>query len=147
MIRYLMDTDHLTLHEHGHAVLRHRLGAAPPGSVALSLVTVEESLRGRLGVLSRRLDEVGRLHGYAKLLESLQFFQAVPVVPWCPDCESHFQALLGQKLRVGSRDLKIAATALAHKLTVLTRNRSDFGKVTGLALEDWSALLPGAPTP
>jgi tRNA(fMet)-specific endonuclease VapC len=36
-------------------------------------------------------------------------------------------------------DLKIAAIALAHNATVLTRNVKDFKLVPGLRIEDWTA--------
>ena len=39
---------------------------------------------------------------------------------------------------IGERDLVIAATALAHDLTVITNNTREFGRVPGLRVEDWS---------
>jgi tRNA(fMet)-specific endonuclease VapC len=38
---------------------------------------------------------------------------------------------------IGGHDLWIAATALAHDLTVLTANRRDFARVEGLELAVW----------
>jgi tRNA(fMet)-specific endonuclease VapC len=35
-------------------------------------------------------------------------------------------------------DLRIAATALVHTLTLVTRNTKDFARVPGLRLADWS---------
>ncbi len=35
-------------------------------------------------------------------------------------------------------DLKITAIAITHNFILLTRNLSDFGKITNLLCEDWT---------
>jgi tRNA(fMet)-specific endonuclease VapC len=138
MIQYLLDTDHYTLHEWGHPPLRQRLAALPPEAIAISVVTAEESLRGRLALLARNQPGAARLHAYAKFLETLRFLNTIPIVAFEQAAEDQFQFLKAQKLRIGTSDLKIAAVALANNLMVVTRNRQDFGRVPGLKLEDWS---------
>jgi tRNA(fMet)-specific endonuclease VapC len=81
MIRVLLDTDHVSLHERGHLPLRARLASFPPEEVAVSVVTVEEMLRGRLAILARRSEGEARVHAYTKLLETVRFF--TPSL-WCP---------------------------------------------------------------
>lgn len=41
---------------------------------------------------------------------------------------------------IGPYDLQIAAIALAHDLTVVTNNVSEFRRVDGLRVEDWSVV-------
>lgn len=138
MIRVLLDTDHVSLHERGHFPVRARLASFSSEEVAVSIVTVEEMLRGRLAILARRSEGEARVHAYTKLLETVQFLSSVPVVPFDMACEQQLQALRAMRLRVGSRDLRIAATALVHSVVVITRNRRDFEQVPGLRLDDWS---------
>jgi tRNA(fMet)-specific endonuclease VapC len=126
MIRVLLDTDHMSLHERGHLPLRARLASFPPEEVAVSVVAVEEMLRGRLAILAQCSAGEARVHAYTKLLETVQFFSTIPVVPFDMACEQQFQALRAMRLRVGSRDLRIAATALVHSVVFITRNRRDF---------------------
>lgn len=39
---------------------------------------------------------------------------------------------------IGPNDLKIAAICLAHKLTLVSANTGEFGRVEGLVIEDWT---------
>jgi tRNA(fMet)-specific endonuclease VapC len=55
----------------------------------------------------------------------------------------HAAALEHQQLRkhyprLGNMDLKIAAIATTQNATLLTRNYIDFGKIDGLAIENWA---------
>ncbi len=136
MLRYLFDTDHLTLFQHGHPLVLHRLGLQPAASVGISVVVVEEILRGRLARLSRSGDGAARLRHYALLQEALTDFDQFPVVSYDQAVEDEFQRI--RRIRIGTQDLKIAATALAKQLPVVTGNRRDFARVPGLVIEDWS---------
>jgi tRNA(fMet)-specific endonuclease VapC len=40
---------------------------------------------------------------------------------------------------IGPNDLFIAAIALANHVTLVTHNTNEFGRVTGLMIEDWEA--------
>ncbi len=138
MLRFLFDTDHLTLFEVHHPPIIQRLAMQPTGSVGISAVTVEESLRGRLATLARARDSQKRINQYAQLLATIRVFSQLPLVPFDSACESQYQRLLLLRLRVGTQDLKIAAVALTNNLTLLTRNRVDFSRIPGLFFDDWS---------
>ncbi len=136
MLRFLFDTDHLTLFQHGLPALGGRLSSQPPGSVGVSIVTVEESLRGRLAQLARASDGPTRIRRYAMLAETIQLFAHLPMLLYDDAAELYFQQ--HRHIRIGTQDLKIGAIALTNQLTLLTRNRSDFARIPGLMLEDWS---------
>jgi tRNA(fMet)-specific endonuclease VapC len=135
MLRYLFDSDHLTLFQHGYAPVGRRLLQAP-GAVGISVVTIEESLRGRLAQLARARDGPTGISHYALLRETLLDFAKFPVVPYDQAAETSFQQLC--TVRIGTQDRKIAAIVLANRLTLVTRNRRDFARIPGLTLEDWS---------
>src|ERR1051326_5367537 len=138
MLRYLLDTDHVTLYEHAHNPLRQKLATFLHGEVGVGVVTAEEALRGRLANLARARDGQARITRYGQLVGTITVLRRFPMVEFDQACENQFQQLLRLRLRIGTQDLKIAATALASNLTLVTRNRRDFSRVPGLVLEDWS---------
>ncbi len=138
MSLYVLDTDTLTLLQHGHAIVTSRCAARPPGEVAITAISVEEQLDGRISSIrrARRPDDVAL--AYQRLIASLLSLARLPILPFDPPVIARFQHLAAMKLNVGRMDLRIAATALEAGTTVVTRNRRDFGRVPGLQIEDWS---------
>jgi tRNA(fMet)-specific endonuclease VapC len=97
MIQFLLDTDHLTLYEHGHPALGRQLARHPADSVGLAIVTVEEALRGRLGALSQARTTAQRIARYALLQASVQLVNQMPVVPYNQAAEDLFLNLKTQR--------------------------------------------------
>lgn len=68
-----------------------------------------------------------------------------PVLPVTSDVAATYADLRVECERLGSTvqdmDLLIAATAKTHNLTIATLNFSDFARIPGLAVEDWSQPL------
>lgn len=139
---FVLDTDHMSALEWGSSGVGERLFARlntlPVGEVATTIVTFEEQTRGWLSVLarSRSLDE--QIDAYSRLKQLLMNYLKIEVLDFDAPAAAEFERLRGLRLRVGTMDLKIAATALAHGATVLTRNAKDFGLVPGLRVEDWT---------
>ena len=53
MIRYIPDTDHVSLHQDNHPQVIARMKAYPPDELAITAVTVEEQTRGRLAQIGQ----------------------------------------------------------------------------------------------
>jgi tRNA(fMet)-specific endonuclease VapC len=74
------------------------------------------------------------------LKATLDYFRSVHVIDFDDRAYAQFSELVQQRIRVGTQDLRIAAIALAQGGIVVTRNRKDFEKVSGLRIEDWTVL-------
>jgi len=138
---YLLDTDHLSVLERGGTEsqrLRRRLQAVPPDEVAATVVSYEEQTRGWLSYMAkaRSLDE--QITAYSYLQRHLQVFCTVPLIAFDSAAAAMVQRLQKQRIRIGTMDLKIASIALSQNATLLSRNVTDFQKVPGLRVEDWT---------
>lgn len=90
---------------------------------------------------------VFRSQRVAANLELLRRFLApYPSLPFDDRCAEHYAviraALARQGRLIGANDLLIAATALAHRATLVTHNVDEFSRVEGIVIEDWEAPGP-----
>jgi tRNA(fMet)-specific endonuclease VapC len=136
--RYIFDTDHVTLHQHGHATIVQRLLQLEDNEIAVTIITVEEQIRGRLDIVRRYSASPRQIEAYAMLQTTLRYFQRLLVIDFNQAAYDYFIALRRQRIRIGSQDLRIAAITLAAGGILVTRNHRDFAQVPGLSLEDWS---------
>ncbi|MEH2321491.1 type II toxin-antitoxin system VapC family toxin [Nostoc sp.] len=136
---YIFDTAHLSLiqrnREEGKRILT-RLAAVEGLEVAVTVITYEEQVRGRLNLLSRAktLDE--QVLAYQGLQQLVADYQSIMIVPFSRIAALEYQRLRKAYPRLGNMDLKIAAISLTNNAILLTRNNSDFGKIVELRTED-----------
>lgn len=128
----LLDTN-VCIHllNHAHAGILNRFRSRPPSAIALCSVVKAELLCG--AYRSTRVD--------ANLQRLRRFFSPLESLPFDDHCAGHYAliradlAALGRP--IGPNDLLIAAIARAHGATLITHNTAEFGRVSGLRLEDW----------
>lgn len=72
--------------------------------------------------------------------EFIAKFEVLPIFP-ALDIFAKEKARLKTKGRIlDDFDLLIGTTAIHNRLTLVTRNKSDFDRLNGIELEDWTAL-------
>jgi tRNA(fMet)-specific endonuclease VapC len=59
------------------------------------------------------------------------------IVEWDDPSAAAFRRLRAGGVRIGTQDLKIAATAITHDALLPSANLRDFEQVPGLNAEDW----------
>lgn len=139
---FVLDTDHFSLMEWSVSPARQslllRLSSAPPDEVFTTIVTYEEQTRGWMAYSSRARTTVQQIEAYRKLERHLVIYCGVKVLGFDDRAGAEFERLRSLRIRIGAMDLKIAAIALAHGATLLTRNIKDFARVPDLRIEDWT---------
>ena len=138
MVSYILDTDHLSLLQRGHEPLRQHLLDVSPDQIAITIISVEEMLRGRLTQIGRAKRAPDRVVAYYWFQETLDFITDFVIVPYSAEADTYFEAFSGQKIRIGTQDLRIASITFNANAVLVTRNWQDFEGVPNLRLDDWS---------
>jgi tRNA(fMet)-specific endonuclease VapC len=136
---YILDTDHLTLLKRNNYEVNSKVLCIPSKDIFITIVTVEEQLRGRLAIISKVATQPDKFNiAYEYLFESLMDFHTFNILKFDPNAVYLFRQFRQQKIRIGTQDLKIACISISQKAILVTRNSRDFIQVPGLLIEDWS---------
>ena len=138
MILRILDTDHVSLLERKDTLGVDKFSRSPVGETAITIMTWEEQMRGRLNVIRQATSSEQRILAYTRLLSTIHFLQNFSIINFDAMADNYYLELQAQKIRVGTQDLRIASIALSCSAVVVTRNHRDFGKVPNLMLEDWT---------
>jgi len=131
-MKFLLDTDTCIYALKRERGVLERLLAHSPAEVAVSVITEAELRTG--AAKSDAAAKTGRLvENFLRPLTILDFVST----------DAAIYAQVRAKLEragkpIGPLDTLIAAHAVARKLTLVSNNRKEFGRVPGLAIENWA---------
>jgi len=133
MPRYMLDTDTSSyiMKRSNDAVLK-RLQKIPVSDVCISVVTKSELLFG-VEVSPRRRQDESALNAFLQYVEVLDFSDAAS--PYYAKIRAHLKTL---GTMIGANDLFIAAHARSLRVTLVTNNTREFGRVPKLNIENWT---------
>ena len=133
MAKYMLDTDISSyIMKRSHTSVLKRLQALPIDDVCISVITKSELLYG-VAVSPRPEQDSAALVDYLRHVQVLGF----------ADEACHHYAQIRAELKrsgtpIGANDLLIAAHARSLHLILVTNNTREFGRVSGLLLENWA---------
>lgn len=128
---YVLDTNTLIYFFKDMGRVAHQLVNTPPKDIGIPAIVLFELEVG-----------IAKSQSPAKRTSQLESLVAlVNILPFGPDeakSAAGVRVQLEQKgSPIGPFDTLIAGTALAHQAVLVTHNTNEFGRVSGLILEDW----------
>ena len=110
-----------------------RIKQEAPTDIVICSVVLSELIYG-----AARAAPLHQANNRMRVEQLRQQFMSLPfddsAAEQCGAVRAHLAAL---GTPIGPNDLMIAAIALTHRLILVTHNTSEFGRVPGLAIEDW----------
>ncbi|MGH2413338.1 MAG: type II toxin-antitoxin system VapC family toxin, partial [Microcystaceae cyanobacterium] len=130
-----------SLLQRGHPIIRKRISTMKAEETALTIISAEEQIRGRLNIIRRANSSNEIVLAYQRLRDCLDDLRNINLLDFTSDASVVYDDLVRQRIRIGTRDLRIAAISLTVKGILVTRNQGDFEKIPGLPFEDWSVEI------
>lgn len=138
MSLYILDTDTLQLLQDEHPQVIAHIQAVALEDRAISVISVEEQLSGWYTQLRQAKQPERLAWAYRRLSATVRFLSRVQIIDFDEAAIQRYEQLKKRKIKVGTNDLRIAATVLERDAVLVTRNSLDFRKVPALQIEDWS---------
>jgi len=129
-VKFLLDTDTCIFALRHRPEVRAHFASVTPEEVVVSAMNEAELWYGALN--SHHPDRHGQ--------DVQAFLAPLTVLPFDGEAaREHARLRMALKnMPIGERDLVIASVALAHRLTVVTHNQREYGRVPGLNTVDWA---------
>jgi tRNA(fMet)-specific endonuclease VapC len=129
---FVLDSDILSLLQSGHSQVSLRAAKCAPGELAISVITVEEQIRGWFTLVRRAKKPPQVAFAYKQLADRVSDLSRTRILPYTEFAIGMYELMKKAKLRIDANDLRIAAIAMEHGATVVTRNVRDFKEIPGL---------------
>lgn len=138
MTVYVLDTDIMSLLQLRHPTVLHRASLCGTGQLTISVISVEEQISGWYRRIRQAQSPEQIAKTYQRLADSVTMLSQLLVLNYSVPAIHRYDSLRKQVRNVRKMDLRLAAIVLEHGATLVTRNRTDFQRVPGLTIEDWS---------
>ncbi len=133
-MKYMLDTnvciDYMRGTDQG---IKNRLLACKEDELCISSITLSELLYD----VNRSSNPVKNRNALYKLLVKIE------VIDYGTEAGEYYGIIRNELVRrgmvIGALDMLIAAHAMSNKLVLITHNTAEFGRISGLEIEDWHA--------
>ncbi|MBC8141993.1 MAG: hypothetical protein H7Y38_11195 [Armatimonadetes bacterium] len=146
---FLLDTDTFSAYARQDTLVVRRI-TEYDGLVYLSAVALREAMKAALVAVadaespSPRYKNVSVADTYDLLIGLVDRATRFPVLPYTNDADALFRALPKNVVRVGPRDCRIATSAVASGMAVVTANTQHFAQIAEALPElrsvDWRTV-------
>ncbi len=130
---YLLDTNIVSYWMRGDKNIIGRIKKQAPAELSLSTITLAEIL---YGIEKSPIKKKARRYKIEQILSLLDLYA------FDEPAAGQYAVIRAQLERDGAviseRDIQIASIASANKLTVVTHNVKEFGRIDRLEVEDWA---------
>lgn len=135
------DTDVLTEILLGNTSYSARASMIPEHEQAVPVIVAEEIIRGRLNIIRQAEANNAKIsleRAYELFEETFRDFQQLYILSYTPQADQIYRQWRQEKVRVSPHDLRIAAICVAHRATLISRNRQDYAQIPDLMVQFWS---------